>query len=51
MKYRTCDTCGANLDFGERCDCESEKRDAAPQPDKENKEDGGAQYGAFRANF
>lgn len=22
MKYKTCDKCGANLDHGEKCDCE-----------------------------
>ena len=22
MKYKTCEKCGASLDFGERCDCE-----------------------------
>lgn len=24
MKYITCPNCGSNLDYGERCDCESE---------------------------
>lgn len=24
MKYQTCEKCGANLDFGEKCDCETE---------------------------
>ncbi len=26
MIYRTCSKCGANLDPGERCDCEEEQR-------------------------
>ena len=26
MKYRTCEKCGATLDFGERCNCDSQKR-------------------------
>lgn len=25
MKYWTCPECGANLDFGEKCDCEDGK--------------------------
>ena len=25
MKYWTCPKCGANLDFGEKCDCKEEK--------------------------
>lgn len=26
MQYWTCPKCGSNLDFGESCDCEEEKR-------------------------
>lgn len=26
MQYWTCPKCGSNLDFGEPCDCEEEKR-------------------------
>ena len=25
MKYWTCPKCGANLDFGEKCDCEDDE--------------------------
>ena len=25
MKYWTCPKCGANLDFGEKCDCEEKE--------------------------
>jgi hypothetical protein len=25
MKYRICEYCGANLDYGEKCDCQEEK--------------------------
>ena len=25
MKYNTCENCGANLDWGERCDCLAKK--------------------------
>lgn len=24
-KYKVCEYCGANLDFGERCDCQNHK--------------------------
>lgn len=24
MKYKTCEKCGQNLDYGEKCDCEKE---------------------------
>ena len=30
MQYRTCPYCGANLDPCERCDCQDEKKEAAP---------------------
>lgn len=26
MKFRTCERCGASLDFGEKCDCFEIKR-------------------------
>lgn len=26
MKYRSCERCGASLDFGEKCDCMEEER-------------------------
>lgn len=26
MKYRVCPYCAANLDFGEKCDCDREAR-------------------------
>ena len=26
MKYKVCPYCGANLDYGERCDCHEEER-------------------------
>lgn len=26
MEYRTCEHCGANLDPGERCDCQQEQQ-------------------------
>lgn len=29
-QYKTCPHCGAHLDHGERCDCQDEKREAAP---------------------
>lgn len=46
MKCRTCEHCGANLDFGERCDCQTERRDATPQEVEETKKkDGGAVNG------
>ena len=46
VKCRTCEHCGANLDFGERCDCQTESRDATPQEVKEQtKKDGGAENG------
>ena len=28
-KYNTCPICGANLDHGEKCDCEKEKAAAS----------------------
>lgn len=30
MIFRTCPFCGCALDPGERCDCQDEKREAAP---------------------
>lgn len=30
MIFRTCSVCGCALDPGERCDCEDEKKEAAP---------------------
>lgn len=30
INYCICEECGAHLDFGERCDCQS-KKEAAPQ--------------------
>lgn len=38
MYFRTCELCGANLDPGERCDCEKEKGLclAVTQPDKKD---------------
>ena len=30
MRYVVCPHCGANLDFGEKCDCTKEK--AVPEP-------------------
>ena len=30
--YRTCPYCGCNLDPGERCDCRTEEKEAAPLP-------------------
>ena len=30
MYYRICPNCAANLDPGERCDCQDKKREAAP---------------------
>ncbi len=30
MKHETCEKCGASLDFGERCDCESNIHNALP---------------------
>lgn len=27
MKYWTCSKCGANLDFGEKCDCEENEHE------------------------
>ena len=27
MKYWTCPKCGANLDHGEKCDCEDNERE------------------------
>lgn len=30
MYYRTCPHCDAHLDFGEICDCQDKKREAAP---------------------
>lgn len=26
MQYKVCEKCGAHLDFGERCDCETEEK-------------------------
>lgn len=31
INYCICEECGAHLDFGERCDCQS-KKEAAPLP-------------------
>lgn len=30
MQYKVCRQCGAHLDFGERCDCRAERKEAAP---------------------
>ncbi len=30
VQYRVCPVCGAHLDFGERCDCGREKKEAGP---------------------
>lgn len=38
-QYKTCDLCGAHLDFGESCDCGKEKENAPMQqgtPSKSN---------------
>lgn len=37
--YRTCPNCGANLDVGERCDCERETRDGGEGEEDEHKDD------------
>ena len=29
-RYKTCERCGCNLDFGEVCDCSAEKSDREP---------------------
>lgn len=42
MYYRTCPNCGANLDPGERCDCQ-DKKEAAPGAT--NTQDGKAEQG------
>lgn len=35
--YKTCDNCGANLDPGERCDCEREYRALVPKIRRQSK--------------
>ncbi len=32
-KFYTCPNCGSNLDHGEICDCEADKRPEQQQPD------------------
>lgn len=34
MYYHTCPKCGNNLDPGEKCDCEKEKRETKNASDK-----------------
>ncbi len=38
MQYRTCPFCGANLDPGERCDCQEEKRPIMREPQQTARE-------------
>lgn len=39
MMYRTCEYCGAHLDFGEPCECRSDSGDDAAQEEMEESED------------
>ena len=34
MQYYTCERCGANLDPGEKCDCENEKEKSDENEEK-----------------
>lgn len=43
--YRTCPDCGSNLDPGERCDCQQEKRRA----EERHEEKGGEGVGSYFA--
>lgn len=36
--YRTCPNCGANLDVGERCDCEQAASEAGEEAEDEHKD-------------
>lgn len=35
MKFRTCDKCGSNLDYGERCNCDTEAAANVPPVERE----------------
>jgi hypothetical protein len=37
--YNLCPVCGASLDPGERCDCDTEKRNTPDQAEREEKEE------------
>ena len=37
MKYNTCPHCGANLDPGERCECQDKKEDSKESKEEEEK--------------
>lgn len=41
MMYRTCEYCGAHLDFGETCECISHEHeeDSAPAEESEDKKE------------
>lgn len=45
VKCRTCENCGANLDFGERCDCEREVREQSQAPQQIEKKSEGLTNG------
>lgn len=45
MKCRTCGKCGANLDFGERCDCEKEAQEVRAAQKQKDKEGEGLKNG------
>lgn len=40
MKYTTCPHCGSNLDFGERCDCQTQAEKGDERKGGESDEDG-----------
>lgn len=39
MKYKTCEYCGASLDFSEKCDCIAEKEERRKQYESMTKKD------------
>ena len=43
MKYWTCPYCKANLDFGERCECDSKKESTSSSCDQEEQKEPPAQ--------
>ncbi len=51
MKHATCKLCGANVDFGERCDCQKAEINADAVPPVEYEKLGRSFFEAAREAF